>query len=493
MLFNTIPFLIFFSFVYFIYWNIAFRFRHRFLILSASIFYFYNSPIFLIHIFFVIGINFLIYRQIYSGKKNFVKIAVVFNLVNLGFFKYFYFFINFLFDITGFEVLKELGNGTFFKISLPLAISYYSFQIISIAVDTNKDEIKSKAINLLDYTLYILFFPVLIAGPIMKRDEFFPNLERKNPEADHIYKACFLMMSGLIKKILIADPMAAIVNPMFSNPSEYNSLSLFFAGICYTIQLYGDFSGLTDMARSVSYFLGFEIPENFYAPFFSTSVKEFWKRWHVTLSNWLMEYIYFPLGGSRLGEFRTYLNLIITMTLGGLWHGSDYTFITWGFYLGIVLSIERIYEKWRGVREESKNIFIVVLRVAIVHALMSISVLMFRSNNPASMIELFVGLVKNSPELLRNQLIAQNQIWILQGIELIQTEKSFMLSSVKNIESAFYMYFTFVIFHYIQYKPEVLNRFQKYRFPLVIVLGVLTIFLLTTLSNEGDGFVYTQF
>ncbi len=493
MFFNSIPFFLFFTLLYSIYWNVPFRFRHALLIFFGILFYAYNSIPFLIHFSLVISINYYLYKKIHDGKKVFVKLAVIFNLFNLGFFKYFYFFTKFLFDLTHYKFFEQASQGELFKIVLPLAISFYSFQMISFAIDTHREEVKSELVSYKNYFLYVLFFPVLVAGPIMRFKEFAPNLKITEPEKDKIYKACFLMMSGLVKKILIADPMSTIINPIFANPSEFNSITLFVSGILYTIQLYGDFSGLTDMARSIAYFVGFEIPENFFGPFFSTSVKEFWKRWHVTLSSWLMEYIYIPLGGSRLGVFRTYLNLIITMTLGGLWHGSDYTFLFWGFYLGAVLSIERIYEKWRGDRELSKNIFVLILKSFVVHILMAISVLMFRSNNTELMFDLFKGIFTNSSEFLRNILIASGDSWVLRGVELIQTEKSFLMSGFKNFESAVYMYIAFLIFHYFQYKPEFFKKFEKYKFPLVIVLGVITVFLLTTLSNEGDGFIYTTF
>lgn len=495
MLFNTIPFLIFFTIVYFIYWNIGKRFKYDFLILAGAAFYYYYSPIFLLHFLIVICINYFFYYQIFNGNKSlFVKIAVIFNLLNLGFFKYFYFFTGVLNDITGSLFFKDASEGRWIHITLPLAISFYSFQMIACAVDTYRNKEGEELLSFKKYLLFVLFFPVLIAGPIMRKKDFFPNLDREVPQKDDTYKACFLMMSGLIKKILLADPVATIINPVFANPNEYTAFSLFMGGILYTIQVYADFSGLTDMARSVAYFLGFQIPENFYAPFFSTSGRELWKKWHVTLSFWLMEYIYFPLGGNRAGEMRTYLNLIITMTLGGFWHGADYTFVVWGFYWGSLLCIEKYLEEKKGLPLTPEKSFpLKVLKALIVYVLFSISALMFRSNNTSSMIDLFLGLFTNSPDYLSGLLTVNGGEWMIQGLSLVQSEKPFQMNTVKSYESVLYMYIAFLLFHYIQYKPESLDRFKKHSFALAVVCGVITIFLLTTLSHDGDSFIYTTF
>ncbi len=495
MLFNTIPFLIFFTTVYFIYWNIGKKLKIDFLILAGAAFYFYYSPLFLLHFLFVICINFFFYYQIYNGNKSlFVKLAVIFNLVNLGFFKYFYFFTGVLSDITGSLFFQNASEGRWIHITLPLAISFYSFQMIACAVDTYRNKETEELLSFKKYLLFVLFFPVLIAGPIMRKKDFFPNLEREVPQKDDVYKACFLMMSGLIKKILLADPIASIVNPIFASPNEYTSFSLFMVGILSIIQMYADFSGLTDLARSIAYFLGFQIPENFYAPFFSTSGREFWKKWHVTLSNWLMDYIYFPLGGSRAGEWRTYLNLTITMSLGGIWHGADYTFLVWGFYWGIILSLERYLEKTKGYNLTPQvNPFLIVLKAMFINVLIAISLLMFRSTNTPAMIDLFFGLVTNSVDYLSGLLAVNGGEWMIQGMELVQSEKPFQLNTVKSYESVTYAFIAFLLFHYVQYKPESLDRFKKYSFPLVLIFGVITIFLLTTLSHDGDGFIYTTF
>lgn len=259
--------------MYIIYWNIPYRFRHIFLILAGMLFYAYSSISFLFHFLFIISINYFLYVQLNKKPdKKILSLAVLVNILNLGFFKYFYFFSKVLGDITGLEMFYHAKDHI--QIFLPLAISFYSFQMIAAAVDSYRRPDPSYQ-PFWKYLLFVLFFPVLIAGPIMRMTDFFPNLERKEPEKDMVYRACFLMMSGLIKKALFADPLNTFSAPVFANPSEYNVYSLFGAGLLYTMQLFFDFSGLTDMARSVALFLGFEIPENFFAPYYSLTVREF--------------------------------------------------------------------------------------------------------------------------------------------------------------------------------------------------------------------------
>lgn len=191
--------------------------------------------------------------------------SVLFNCINLGFFKYFYFFSRVLADLTGYPFFTEIQGIV--HIVLPLAISFYSFQMIAAAVDAGRNQ-EGKTISLKEYFLFVLFFPVLIAGPIMRTGDFFPNLNNLEPDRDKIYNGCYLMLGGLIKKVLIADPAAGLISPVFSNPATYDFTSLILAGIGYSIQVFCDFSGLTDMARGVGALLGFYLPENFKAPFF---------------------------------------------------------------------------------------------------------------------------------------------------------------------------------------------------------------------------------
>jgi D-alanyl-lipoteichoic acid acyltransferase DltB (MBOAT superfamily) len=432
-------------------------------------------------------------------KKWPLRTAVLINIFNLGFFKYFYFFNKVLADATGYPFFAEIPSMV--KIALPMAISFYSFQMIAAAVDSAKNP-PEKPLSALDFGLFVIFFPVLIAGPIMRFRDFLPNLSRLTPDPEKLYRACYLMMNGLVKKVLIADPLSTTIAPVFSYPGNYDSFSLLMGGICYAIQVYCDFSGLTDMARSVALFLGFEIPENFKAPFFSTSGRELWRRWHITLSFWLREYIYIPLGGSRVNEYRGYLNLIITMTLGGFWHGADYTFVVWGFYWGLILALERFWEEKRkngfasfldmGEKFDT-SLPVKIGRALFVFLLFSISGIMFRSNSATHMIEHFIGLFSRGTDYLVNILDRSETVWVLDTSQLVAGSGLFRLEFIADLERVLYGTIAILIFHWFQYFPESLQRFRKYDSWLMPVAGVITIFLLTMLSQDGGEFIYYKF
>lgn len=378
-------------------------------------------------------------------------------------------------------------------IALPMAISFYSFQMIAAAVDTRRNP-PSESIPIRDYFLFVVFFPVLIAGPIMRIVDFFPNLQNMKPDRDKMYRACYLMMSGLVKKVLVADPVSITITPIFTNPGAYDSFSLFIAGIGYSIQVFCDFSGLTDMARSVALFLGFEIPENFKAPFFATSGRELWRRWHITLSFWLREYIYIPLGGSRVTEWRGYFNLVITMTLGGVWHGADYTFVVWGFYWGIILAGERMLEdKFKLPLTPQKSLPLKIIKAFVVFILFSISGLMFRSNNAESMVTLFKGLFINGSEYIATYFGSHGSSWVLDSAYLVGGRDIFLLEKIGDLERLFYLFIALVLFHWIQYFPEKLKEFRKYDSILMPTLGIITIFLLAVMSQDGGEFIYYKF
>lgn len=495
MLFNSIPFLIFFSVVYLTYWALPKSFRKYFLLISGITFYLYFSVYLTIHFLAVIAFNYLFYRKIQSvgneKSKFWVGLTVSLNLFNLGFFKYIYFFSRVLADITDYPFFSQVPN--LIHIALPLAVSFYTFQVIAAAVDTYRDPSKP-TVKVLDYFLFVAFFPVLIAGPIMRMSDFFPNLEKLTPNKEKMYRAGYLLCSGLVKKVLVADPMSLTITPVFNAPSEYNSFSLFIAGICYSIQVYSDFSGLTDMARSIALFLGFELPENFKAPFFSTSGRELWKRWHITLSFWLRDYIYFPLGGSKKGELRTYLNLIIIMTLGGFWHGADYTFICWGFYWGIILAGERYLETGLGLKlTPEKNKLLIVLKALFVFILFSISGLMFRSNDTNSMISLFVGIFTHFSSGLEAIVANTSNVWMVSATGILGAGSSFQYLHIENLERMIYTSIALLFFHHVQYFPEYWEKFRKQDVWLVPTIGIITIFLLATLSQDGGEFIYYKF
>ena len=353
MQFTSLSFFLFFIIFYILFWAIKGKSRLYLIAISSFLFYAAWSPGFAFHFLFMVVLNYF-FLALQLEKKNRLYLWIInsINLLNLFFFKYFYLGLEFLMDATGNELFqREIFNQWLYDqsgfplITLPLAISFYTFQLMAYQVDVKRGIITEKP-GLLNFTVFILFFPQLVAGPIMRHSDFFHQLDNIVPDKKKITDGLWLIQSGLVKKVIIADNLIAPIQQVFTNPSFYSWSTILLAAFGFAARVYADFSGYTDIARGLGKLTGLELPENFKGPFLSRSMTELWRRWHITLSTWLRDYIYIPLGGSRSGEYRSYLNLIITFTLGGLWHGAKYTFVVWGFLNGILLVTETIIIKY---------------------------------------------------------------------------------------------------------------------------------------------------
>jgi alginate O-acetyltransferase complex protein AlgI len=345
MLFPTLTFAVFFILVYPVYWFL----RERdwgwkpFILVASYIFYGAWDVRFVLLIALSTVVNqelaLRIGRAGERGKRGLLVGAIAFNLVLLGVFKYYGFFIE---SLNG--LLRGLGVGArfpFLEIIVPVGISFFTFQAITYVVDIYRGQIARS--SLLDFAIYLAFFPHLVAGPIVRAAEFLPQL--KAPQVvtkRQASRAAFLIAGGLFKKVVIASNVAtAIVDPVFAVPGQHSAAEILLAIYGYAIQIYADFSGYTDMAIGIALLLGFTFPQNFDRPYAAVSLQDFWRRWHMTLSRWLRDYLYIPLGGSRGGRWQTYRNLLLTMTLGGFWHGASLNFIAWGLFHGLGLAVER--------------------------------------------------------------------------------------------------------------------------------------------------------
>jgi alginate O-acetyltransferase complex protein AlgI len=280
-----------------------------------------------------------------KSRKQWLAFSLATNLGILFSFKYFNFFADSLNSLmAGFGL--EMGYNTL-HIILPVGISFYTFQTLSYTIDVYRGHLEPRR-KLLDVALFVAFFPQLVAGPIMRASHFLPQLDTTRRFNDVPVKACVaLFLIGFFKKAVLSDNMAPYVDAVFENPMLYNSASIRMGVMLYAIQIYCDFSGYSDMAIAVAGLLGYQIPINFASPYLSFSVTEFWRRWHISLSSWLRDYLYIPLGGSRRGVLLTYRNLMITMLLGGLWHGAAWNFVIWGGMHGFALSVERAWKQGR--------------------------------------------------------------------------------------------------------------------------------------------------
>jgi D-alanyl-lipoteichoic acid acyltransferase DltB (MBOAT superfamily) len=280
-------------------------------------------------------------------KKLVVITAVTANLLILGFFKYYNFFID---NIE--LIIRSLNidpSRFHLSIILPIGISFYTFKSISYIVDVYRNQLETEP-NYINFSLYIAFFPSLLAGPLDRAKNLLEqfSIVRKQTIAG-ICEGLHLVIYGLFKKIAIADGIVRTVNSVFDSSGQPSWIDVVLATVFFTIQIYCDFSGYTDIARGTAKFFGIELMINFNLPYFSRNPREFWRRWHISLSSWLRDYLYIPLGGNRAGGIRTYRNLMLTMILGGLWHGASWNFIFWGFYHGLVLCLQRAYVALNGV------------------------------------------------------------------------------------------------------------------------------------------------
>jgi D-alanyl-lipoteichoic acid acyltransferase DltB (MBOAT superfamily) len=281
-------------------------------------------------------------------RRRWVMLAVAANLLAIGWYKYAGFLSESaggLFDAIGLDWQPPIPD-----IVLPVGISFFTFQALSYVIDVSRRKIHP--VNLLDFAVYLSFFPHLVAGPIVRASEFLPQLrERRDPRRVQTTLALWLIAAGLVKKVVIASYLAdRIADPLFAVPAEHGGVEALVGVYAYAIQIYADFSGYTDMAIGLALLLGFQFPQNFDAPYTAVSLQDFWRRWHMTLSRWLRDYLYIGLGGSRSGRWRTYVNLLITMVLGGLWHGAAWTFVVWGCLHGGGLAVERWLDERRARR-----------------------------------------------------------------------------------------------------------------------------------------------
>ncbi len=272
-------------------------------------------------------------------STNLVRAAVVANLGFLGFFKYYGFFVDSFRD-----ALDAVGLGTspaVLEIALPIGISFFTFHALSYVIDIGRGQLRPMRLD--ELALYMSFFPHLVAGPIVRASEFQPQLQvRSDPRRIPSGEAFRLIAFGLFKKVVVSSYLATeLVDPVFGAPGAHGPLELLVGVYGYAIQIYADFSGYTDIAIGCALLLGIRFPQNFNAPYRALSLQDFWRRWHMTLSRWLRDYVYIPLGGNRRGVRRTYINLALTMVIGGLWHGAAITFVVWGAIHGGFLALER--------------------------------------------------------------------------------------------------------------------------------------------------------
>jgi alginate O-acetyltransferase complex protein AlgI len=391
MLFNSVHFGFFLIAVLALYWSAGERAR-RWILLGAS-YYFYSfaHPPYAFLLASLTVFNFYVGKKVAENRNRarlLLAIGVAVDLCSIGFYKY----VNLIletFNVSG-ALLGMTSSVPMLNVVLPIGISFYTFQMLSYLVDVYRGAEPEESLR--DFALYISFFTQLVAGPIVRPSVLLPQIKRKAVAGtEQMQLGLFMIAQGLVKKIVFADNLGRYVEEVFKNPAAVNSPSTLIAVYAYAFQIYFDFSGYTDIAIGCGKLLGFEIPDNFNLPYLARNMREFWQRWHISLSTWLRDYLYISLGGSRKGgRFNTYRNLFITMVLGGLWHGANWTFAIWGLFHGILIVINHIRRDSPSLKApEDSSAARQVLQTVVTFHLVCVGWIFFRSETFSKAVMVF--------------------------------------------------------------------------------------------------------
>lgn len=351
MLFNSLQYILFFFAFFLILFSLPNAARKPWLLVASCYFYMVFKPVYLLILFIVILIDFFAGKQIENSakhKKSWLILSLVSNLGILAFYKYYNFLNENISTIADFFGLEN--HIPALDIILPIGLSFHTFQAMSYTIEVYRDKLKAEK-NLMNYSLYVLYFPQLVAGPIERPQELLPQLQTSfHFKFSNLTSGLFRISIGFFKKVVIADRLALFVDPVYNHLSEHSGLSILMATLFFAFEIYCDFSGYTDIALGTSQIMGITLMENFKNPYTATSLREFWNRWHISLSSWFRDYVYIPLGGNRTSSIRWAFNLLIVFFLSGLWHGARWNFVAWGLVHGTLLICERLIQKKIKIR-----------------------------------------------------------------------------------------------------------------------------------------------
>ncbi len=399
MVFNSLQFALFLPAVVGVYWSLRARGQLWLILVASYVFYGYWDWRFLSLLVLSTLVDYSVGRGLGSdrserSRRRLLWVSLVVNLGVLAGFKYADFFVD-----SAVELLETAGLSAqrpVLEVVLPVGISFYTFQTMSYTIDVYRRRLEPID-DLLTFAVYVAFFPQLVAGPIERAGRLLPQLagERTRPDADGVAGALSLIALGLFKKVVVGDMLAAAIDREFADPTGRPTLALLFAMYGFALVIYADFSGYSDIARGSARLLGVELVRNFEQPYLSRNITEFWRRWHISLSDWLRDYLYIPLGGNRGGRLRTYRNLALTMLLGGLWHGASWTFVVWGGAHGLLLALERLTGRSAPTREQvgPGDLGSILLTF---HAV-SVIWILFRADSFATAGDFLLGLIRVEP------------------------------------------------------------------------------------------------
>ena len=385
MLFNSFEFLVFFPIVCLIYYALGKnKYRNPFLLMASYYFYMNWKPVYALLILtstvltYLCGLLVERFQSDKRKKKLFLTLSLLINFSILFIFKYY----NFINDSV-WEVMSSLGiqwSVPNFDLLLPVGISFYTFQAVGYTIDVYRGTIPAEK-NFFTYALFVSFFPQLVAGPIERATNLLPQFHKEHTlEYDNVSEGFKQMLWGFFMKLCVADRLSEYVDAVYNNVDQHNGTSLLLATIFFTFQIYCDFGGYSNIAIGAAKIMGYNLMENFHRPYFSLSVKEFWKRWHISLSTWFMDYVYIPLGGSRVKYGRHLANLMITFLVSGIWHGANWTFVLWGALHGAFLIIDNVFRKYI-YQPKNETLPARLFSMALCFVLAAFAWIFFRANN----------------------------------------------------------------------------------------------------------------
>ena len=480
MLFNSLEFLIFLPTVFLLYWFVFqkdLRVQNSLLLISSYVFYGWWDYRFLSLIFLSTTVDYFVGLKIHESndrkmKKFFLLISILFNLGLLGFFKYFNFFIDSWIDLLGTIGYEQKSTWTL-NVILPVGISFYTFQTMSYSLDIYRGKLKPIK-DFISFASFVSFFPQLVAGPIERALNLLPQFEKKrNYEVESLIAATSLILLGMFKKVVVADNLSEWVEIVFSNYSDKPTISLIMAAVFFSFQIYCDFSGYSTIAKGVAKLFGINLIDNFNKPYLSHNIKEFWSRWHISLSTWFRDYLYIPLGGSKGSQMLLIKNIFITFVISGFWHGANWTFIAWGFYHTILYVLYIVMKKNNGNRESLRANYLYfilkVTKIVCTYFLVLIGWVIFRSDS-----------IYDAYLYLKFIFINNLESYVFADLFVGLGPFQFLV----NIFLIFVMFLTYLLPADCQFKNKFKNMlFNTVLFILIIFFGV----------NKNVSFIYFQF
>lgn len=492
MLFNSLEFLIFLPMVFLLHWICPNRFKWFVLLLASYFFYMYWNWKLVFLIFFTTVVSYsagLLLEKFREKRKAKIAVLVVSAVLCLGvlfFFKYFNFFYDIVWDII--RLCSDREPAGYFSLILPVGISFYTFQTLSYVIDIYRSKAGAER-HFGYYALFVCFFPQLVAGPIERPEDLLPQLKREKHIREIDFGGAFrVMLIGFFKKIAVADMIGICVNAVFNDIAGANGLMILIASVLFSFQILCDFSGYSDIAVGCAKLFGIDLTENFASPYRSRSIKEFWGRWHISLSRWLRDYIYIPLGGSRVKKWRWALNILIVFFISGLWHGANYNFIIWGVLHGVLqivgsLTLDIRNRLWRKCKLDPEGKFVSCFRIFVTFSLVTFAWIFFRANTTADAFTAIAKLFSDyrfTGEYFVHAFDAMRLTWyfavyfvaaiaLMLNLERLKSEQT--ISSSKVIGYAWVRYVLYVILGF----------------------AVILSWIYLQASDIGSSFIYFQF